>query len=96
MKLSTYALAIVGLTTSVLASPVPLKRSSDLQTRAPIGQFIWQWYGEKEADASEESDIAKRSADLEARAPIGQFIWQWYGEKDAEDIEASEAAAEAE
>ncbi|KAK5942579.1 hypothetical protein PMZ80_005144 [Knufia obscura] len=86
MKLSTYALAIVGLTTSVLASP----------TRAPIGQFIWQWYGEKEADASEESDIAKRSADLEARAPIGQFIWQWYGEKDAEDIEASEAAAEAE
>ncbi|KAH7398370.1 hypothetical protein BKA66DRAFT_565980 [Pyrenochaeta sp. MPI-SDFR-AT-0127] len=65
MKFSTVFLAALGLITSAAAAPAAITKKSALgekikadieassRARTPIGQFIWQWYGEDDATEEE-------------------------------------------
>ncbi|KAK7193003.1 hypothetical protein DPSP01_005214 [Paraphaeosphaeria sporulosa] len=59
MKFTTVFLAVLGLAAAAPAPAVVTKKNAlgdrikaDIEARTPIGQFIWQWYGED--DATEE------------------------------------------
>ncbi|KAH8587732.1 hypothetical protein B0O99DRAFT_747326 [Bisporella sp. PMI_857] len=98
MKLSTYILATISLSTSVLAAPMIMGRSPDIKARSPQGSFIWLWYGEDAdptAESTETTVVEKRSTDIKARSPQGSFIWLWYGEDADPTAESTEGESTA-
>ena len=72
MKISIYVMAAVSLTTSVVAAPMP---STPVKGRAPVGSFIWTWYGDDQEETQSsvgptpEIMSMKRSTDLKVRCP---------------------------
>ncbi|RAL00023.1 uncharacterized protein BO80DRAFT_435698 [Aspergillus ibericus CBS 121593] len=99
MKLSNCVVAAVNLTMLAVAAPSTML-STAVQRRAPIGSFIWSWYGDDQeethpsAESAEESMNVKRSTMLKARKPIGSFIWSWYGDDQDENEPSVEVVAE--